>query len=388
LLQGIIAANYPDYPAKAWQLTLIIFATLISGGLMNMYAWFLIPWLELLSGILHILLFIIFVVVFVTIAPRHSAEWVFLHQESSSGWMNKFVSFNLAMWAPSWGFVGEWLPDHVCIAPSNVHQGFDGTVHLSEEVRMSRLAVPRALFWSIALNAVLAYAIILVFLFCMGDITAAADAVSPVVEICRQATGSLPAATALATGLLIVGFAATFGSVASASRITWAWARDGGLPAWFALIDPTHRIPIRSIWLPIFLVMCLTCLNIASSAAFGAITSLASLALYISYGIAISCMLRARILHRVQYGEWVLGKLGIPINIYALLYTGWMAVFFCFPEYLPATGPTFNYALPIFVLVVLFALLLWFLQARVHWPGLNKEVIDIVLADANRNSKD
>jgi choline transport protein len=76
--------------------------------------------------------------------------------------------------------------------------------------------------------------------------------------------------------------------------------------------------------------MCLACLNIASWAAFGAFIALASLALFCSYVIAISCMLRARLQNKVQYGGWTMGKLGVPVNIFALIYSGWMMVFFCF----------------------------------------------------------
>jgi hypothetical protein len=74
---------------------------------MNMYTWFLIPWIELLAGVLHIVLFIIFVVVLVTLAPRHSAEWVFLKENTASGWTNSFVAFNLGLMTPTWGFVGK-----------------------------------------------------------------------------------------------------------------------------------------------------------------------------------------------------------------------------------------------------------------------------------------
>jgi choline transport protein len=108
MLQSLVAANYPSYEPKAWHLTLLIFALLVMGGLMNMYAWFLIPWLETLAGVLHILLFVVFVVVLVTVAPRHSADFVFLKSASSSGWNNQFVSFNMGLMTPTWGFVGEF----------------------------------------------------------------------------------------------------------------------------------------------------------------------------------------------------------------------------------------------------------------------------------------
>ena len=109
MLQSLAAANYPNYDPKPFHVTLIIFALLIVEGLMNMFTWFLIPWIELLAGILHIVLFVIFVVVFVTLAPRHSAEFVFMKAASSSGWQNKFVSFNLGLMTPTWGFVGEFV---------------------------------------------------------------------------------------------------------------------------------------------------------------------------------------------------------------------------------------------------------------------------------------
>lgn len=47
-----------------------------------------------------------------------------------------------------------------------------------------------------------------------------------------------------------------------------------------------------------------------------------------------------------------------------------------------------NYTFPIFAFVVRVASGLWFFRAKRVWPGLNKEGIDIVLADSNRNTKD
>ena len=183
------------------------------------------------------------------------------------------------------------------------------------------------MFWTIVLNGLLAYSIIIVILFCMGDIEAALNAPFPIVEICTQATGSVKAATAMVCGLLVISCAVNLGSIASASRLTWAWSRDGALPAWLSYISPKHRIPVRSIWLPIFIVMVLACLNIGNTAAFGAFIALASFALFCSYLIAIGCMLQARLQGRVQYGEWTLGKLGVPVNVFALIYTAYVMVF-------------------------------------------------------------
>lgn len=106
-LQSLVAANYPDYEAERWHVTLLISALLVVGGLLNVYAWRSIPWIETLAGILHIMLFVIFMVALVALAPKHTASFVFTKPASYSGWNNRFVSFNLGLMTPSWGFVGQ-----------------------------------------------------------------------------------------------------------------------------------------------------------------------------------------------------------------------------------------------------------------------------------------
>ena len=108
---------------------------------------------------------------------------------------------------------------------------------MSEEVRQAKQAVPRAMILTIIINGVMAYGIILVLLFKMGDPSAVLDSTYPIIPICINATGSLKAATALVSGLIIVTFCVIAASLASVGRITWAWARDGVLPQWLAVVS-------------------------------------------------------------------------------------------------------------------------------------------------------
>jgi amino acid transporter len=110
LLQALIAQNVPGYTPERWHLALIMWALLISVGLINMFTFWIIPWLELVAGILHVILFIIFMVVLVTLAPRHDADFVFFNESILSGWGNPYVAFSLGMLVPTWGFVGELGP--------------------------------------------------------------------------------------------------------------------------------------------------------------------------------------------------------------------------------------------------------------------------------------
>jgi choline transport protein len=244
------------------------------------------------------------------------------------------------------------------------------------------------MFWSICVNAALAFGMILVFLYCLGDVDDVAASIYPVMAICLASTGSLAGSTVLVVILLLTVLSVTLGSVASCSRLTWAWARDGALPSYLAKVDPKHRLPLRSVWLPIFIVMLLSLLNLANYTAFSVIVSLSTFGLYQSYFIAIGCMLHARLTGRTYEAPWSLGRAGIPVNAFALLFSAWIGIFLVFPSYLPITAAYMNYALPINALVWLIAIVLWFAWGRKNWKGLNHEVMEKVVADSDRATKD
>lgn len=54
------------------------------------------------------------------------------------------------------------------------------------------------------------------------------DASSPLVTILLNSTGSTRGTTAMVSGLVILRISANMGIVSSVSRLSWAWARDGG----------------------------------------------------------------------------------------------------------------------------------------------------------------
>lgn len=98
------------------------------------------------------------------------------------------------------------------------------------------------------MNASLAFGMILIFLYSAGNIEQITGSAYPLMDICLAATNSVAGSSAMLGAMLCIVLAGTIGSVASASRLTWAWSRDGALPAYFAYVDPKHRIPIRSVW--------------------------------------------------------------------------------------------------------------------------------------------
>jgi amino acid transporter len=119
----------------------------------------------------------------------------------------------------------------------------------------------------------------------------------------------------------------------------------------------------------VLLVSCvialLSLINIASSAALNAILSLTTLALYVSYLIPIGLLVIKRLRReRIHFGPWRLGKFGLAINIYALVFGIFIVIFLPFPASIaqPLTMDTMNYAGPVFLCVILLALGDWFVR--------------------------
>lgn len=86
---------------------------------------------------------------------------------------------------------------------------------------------------SVLINGILAFAIIITILFTIGpnpEIVLETPYVYPIIQMLLNATGSKAATTAMMTLILFIGVVAVFGTLASVSRLTWAFARDGGLP--------------------------------------------------------------------------------------------------------------------------------------------------------------
>lgn len=121
--------------------------------------------------------------------------------------------------------MGTALSTH--LSPLTPFPGFDATAHISEETRKARSAIPRAMFWSICMNAALAFGMVIIFLYCLGPVDGVLESSYPLMAIALNATQSTIGASGLLGALLATVVLVSIGSVTSASRLTWAWARDG-----------------------------------------------------------------------------------------------------------------------------------------------------------------
>lgn len=127
--------------------------------------------------------------------------------------------------------------------------------------------------------------------------------------------------------------------------------------------------------------MLLSLINIGSSIALNAILSLSTLALYVSYLIPITLLIMKRLRKEpIQFGPWHLGRFGLWINLYALVFGIYIVIFLPFPAATPVDAESMNYAGPVFLGLLLIALIDWFVRGRKHYAGPMQE--NVFEADA------
>jgi choline transport protein len=103
---------------------------------------------------------------------------------------------------------------------------------MSDEVIKPQRKVPQSMVYSILINGFMALSFMIVVLFTLGDVETVLSTKTgyPIIEMFYQTTKSKAGATVLMSMILFNGLVSLFGCLASVSRLSWAFARDKGLP--------------------------------------------------------------------------------------------------------------------------------------------------------------
>ncbi|EED14465.1 amino acid transporter, putative [Talaromyces stipitatus ATCC 10500] len=198
---------------------------------------------------------------------------------------------------------------------------------MSEEIRNASRVVPGAMIFSLVVNGVLGFGILIAVLFCLGDVDAvlASPAGYPFMAVFQEGVKSLGGATTMSAIVTILVGCASISVVASASRMTWSFARDRGLPGWRWLtkLHSKSSIPVVAIALTTTISCLLSLINLSSAVAFNDVVSLTVDGLYTSYFIGNSLLLWRRATGQIKpYSENDETSRG-PINVANAEYLTW-----------------------------------------------------------------
>ncbi|KAJ9298651.1 hypothetical protein DTO271G3_3618 [Paecilomyces variotii] len=364
IIQGLLVLNDESYVFERWHGTLLFTAIVVLSVCVNIFAIKYLPHLETLMLLLHVGMFFLLLIPMVYLAPQHSAKFVFTDFESLGGWNNNGIAWCVGLMTSAFPFTG-----------------WDGAAHMSEEIENAEVIVPRSLMMSILLNGALGFGFLIAVLFSMGDLQAALATPTgyPIIEIFYQATGSKKAATAMVCGLVASAVFSTLGLMASASRTTWAFARDNGLPLSdrIAHIDQKRALPVTAVMVTAGMLLLLGLINIGNTAAFSAIVGLATVALYFTYMMPIILLVIRRLRgDSIHFGPWRLGRFGLWVNLFSIVYLVFTSFFMFFPSTIPVTTENFNWTSVVFLAVLAISFISYWTYGRRLYRGPVKEVAD------------
>jgi choline transport protein len=110
--------------------------------------------------------------------------------------------------------------------------GPDSAVHMSEEIRDSSRILPLGMVWTLIINGVTGFIMVVTFAFCVGDAeeVLATSTGFPFIQVFYNATGSRSGTTAMTCLIMVMSLCNTVNNVATTSRQMYAFARDQALP--------------------------------------------------------------------------------------------------------------------------------------------------------------
>lgn len=183
--------------------------------------------------------------------------------------------------------------------------GFDASAHTAEETQDAARAVPKGIVTSVLWSALFGYLMLSAFVLAIPDMDKAAasgwgvffgtlDAVLP---------GGLK--QTLYVGIFVCQFICGLATVTSTSRMIFAFARDGGLPASTTLkrVHPGFRTPVAAIWTAAIISILFT----LYTPAYATIVSVTVIFLFLSYGLPIIAGFFAYGKSWTKMGPWNMG---------------------------------------------------------------------------------
>ena len=212
--------------------------------------------------------------------------------------------------------------------------GYDAPFHLSEECSNANIASPRAIVLTSATGGLFGWFLQLVVAYTVIDIDSVigSDLGQPWAAYLLQV---MPQRTALA--ILAITIACAFsmgqGCMVAASRVTFAYARDGCFPGswWIKRVNARTRTPVNAVWFNTVIGILMTLLIFGGPVAIGAIFSIGAVAAFVAFTIPIAIRVFF-VGGRFKPGPWHLGRWSMPIGIAACAFVTVMVPFICLPS--------------------------------------------------------
>jgi amino acid transporter len=314
-----------DYPNTQRWILFTYFLILLGAGLVNMLKVPITAMLNAFSAWWHMVGVLVIVGVLIVVPDNHkSIGYVFGETLNNTG----FSGTNLTDIVFVYVFLTGLLMAQYTIT------GFDASAHMSEETRMASIGAAWGIVMSVAVSVLFGFILLTAVTFALPNATND-DFVGAGQQILTFAWTSAMSEGWAEFILIIAVVAQTFctiASVTSASRMMFAFSRDGAVPGHrlWRRVSKRDRVPVYTVWaicVMSFLLMVPTLSNAFVGYAVG--TSIAVIGLYIAFAIPI--YLRVRKGEEFERGAWHLGRHYKWIDWVAVIWIAFICLIFFAP---------------------------------------------------------
>lgn len=264
---------------------------------------------------------------------------------------------------------------------------FDSVIHMVEEIPAPRENAPRVIWMAVTFGALTGFIFMVVCLFCIQNVDNVTDADLPFIELLLETVGLKGSATLVAL-FIFNGLGQGIGILTTASRLTWGFARDGGLPwsRFFSHVDPVWQVPARSLWGQGVVIGLVGILYLFSNTVLEAILSVSTIALTVSYAMPILALLVVGRDKLPSGGTFKLGRWGPWLNWVSIVYCVITTIFFLFPGSPNPAPSDMNYAIAVFGVMLIIALAFWFIQGSRTYLQTEDSIAQMFYAQHLENS--
>ncbi|MEA2480323.1 MAG: hypothetical protein QOJ07_2245, partial [Thermoleophilaceae bacterium] len=350
---------WTGYTNDAHHIIYVYIAILALHAALNIFGVKLVARLNDVSAYWHVVGVAVIGVVLIVIPDQHqSLSFVFTKTVNESGLTGAGFFFVFLL-----GF----------LQAQYTYTGYDASAHMSEETRNASRAAARGVIMSVVVSAIAGYILIMALTFGIKDLNGVVGAGSQAaIEAMRQGVGQKGMEFLLfiaVMGQLFCGMSA----ITSASRMLYAFSRDRAVPGhglWSKLNG--RRVPGNAVILIAVLAFILAAPAWSGQTLFvyAAVTSIATIGLYLAYIIPI--YLRFRAGDSFEPGPWNLGRWSKPLNIIAMIWVAFITILFLMPitdAGIPGKDwdhTKANYA-PVVVGIVTLIVAVWWVASARHW---------------------
>jgi amino acid transporter len=247
--------------------------------------------------------------------------------------------------------------------------GYDASAHTSEETMKAARSVPRAMVMSVVWSAIFGYLFLAAFVLMIPDMDEAAKQGWNVFFWAFDQQVSPGVKEFVYLVVFVAQLLCGLATVTSASRMIFAFSRDGGLPGSKALakVSPTYRTPVAAIWtasvLAVLFVWGSSLVSVAGTSAYTIVVSCTVIFLFLSFTVPITLGLIAWGTPKWdRMGPWDMGR--AVFSLFAVLSVLAMILIFVI-----GIQPPNDWALYITVGFFILTAIVWFAFEKRRFQG-------------------